>query len=79
MRVTLIFAALSLALAQPAFARPLAIEDVRQMAFDKGIVKIKMVKLDHGFWEVKGDDTSGHKIQMKIEARSGQIVKLKRN
>jgi hypothetical protein len=55
------------------------IEDVRQMAFDKGIVKIKKVKLDHGFWQVKGDDTSGHEIQMKIDARSGQIVKLKRN
>jgi hypothetical protein len=79
MRVTLLFVALSLALAQPAFARPLAIEDVRQMAFDKGIVKIKKVKLDHGFWLIKGDDTSGHEIQMKIEARSGQIVKLKRN
>ena len=79
MRVTLLFVALSLALAQPASARPLVIEDVRQMAFDKGIVKIKKVKLDHGFWQVKGDDTSGHEIQMKIEARSGQIVKLKRN
>ncbi len=79
MRVTLILVAMSLALAQPAFARPLAIEDVRQMAFDKGIVKIKKVKLDHGFWQVKGDDTSGHEIQMKIDARSGQIVKLKRN
>ncbi len=79
MRVSLIFVALSLALAQPAFARALAIDDVRQMDFEKGIVKIKKVKLDHGFWQVKGDDTSGHEIQMKIEARSGQIVKLKRN
>ena len=49
------------------------------MAFDKGIVTIKKVRLDHGFWDVKGNDTSGHKIQMKIDARTGQIVKLKRN
>lgn len=39
--------ALSFALAAPA-AQPVTIEDVRGMAFDKGIVKIEKVELDDG-------------------------------
>jgi hypothetical protein len=55
------------------------IEDVRAMAFDKGIVRIEEVELDDGVWEVEGTDASGHEIKMKIEAGSGQIIKLKRD
>lgn len=43
MRVTL-FLAMSLALAVPAAAEPLSIDDVRALAFDKGIVKIEEVR-----------------------------------
>jgi hypothetical protein len=71
--------AISLALALPAMAQPVSIDDVRAMAFDKGIVKIKEVELDDGIWEVKGFDSTGHKIKMEIEAWSGVIVKLKRD
>ncbi len=79
MRTIPVFLALYLALAVPASAQPLTIEDVRAMAFDKGIVRIEEVELDDGVWEVEGIDASGHEIEMKIEARSGQIVKLKRD
>jgi len=79
MRVTLTFLAINLALAVPAAARPLTIEDVRFMAFDKGIVKIEEVELDDGIWEVEGEDASGHEIEMKVDARSGRIIKLKRD
>jgi uncharacterized membrane protein YkoI len=58
-------------------AAPLTIEDVRNMAFDKGIVKIEEVELHKGIWKVEGDDASGHEIEMKIDAWSGEIVKLK--
>jgi uncharacterized membrane protein YkoI len=56
----------------------LTIEDVRAMAFDKGIATIKEIELDDGIWEVEGRDESGHKIEMKVDARSGEIVKLRR-
>jgi uncharacterized membrane protein YkoI len=79
MRVLPIFAALSLAFAVPALAGPVSIEDVRAMAFDKGIVKIDEVELDDGIWEVEGYDAGGHEIEMKVEAATGNIIKLKRD
>ena len=79
MRATVTFLAMTLALAVPAAAQPVTIEDVRLMAFDKGIVNIEEVELDDGIWEVEGEDASGHEIEMKVDARSGQIVKLKRD
>jgi uncharacterized membrane protein YkoI len=79
MRTIPAFLALSLALAAPASAQPVTIEDVRGIAFAKGIVKIEQVELDDGVWEVEGIDASGQEIEMKIEARSGQIIKLERD
>lgn len=79
MRTIPAFLALCLAFAVPASAQPPTIEDVRAMAFGKGIVTIEEVELDDGIWEVEGVDASGHEIEMKVEARSGQIVKLKRD
>ena len=49
------------------------------MAFDKGIVRVEEVELDDGVWEVEGIDASGQEIEMKIEAGSGQIIKLERD
>ena len=79
MRAIPAFLALSLGLAAPAAAQPLTIEEVRGMAFDKGIVKLQEVELDDGIWEVEGTDASGHEIEMKIEAGSGRIIKLERD
>ncbi|MGD9501793.1 MAG: PepSY domain-containing protein [Methyloceanibacter sp.] len=79
MRAIPAFLALCVAFAAPASAQPLTIEDVRAMAFAKGIVQIEEVELDDGIWEVEGIDASGHEIKMEIEAGSGQIVKLKRD
>ena len=79
MRVIPVFLAMSLALAVPAAAEPLSIDDVRALAFEKGIVKIEEVELDDGIWEVEGYDSSGHEIEMKVEAASGNIVKLERD
>jgi uncharacterized membrane protein YkoI len=79
MRTIPAFLALSLVLAAPASAQPVTIEDVRDIAFAKGIVKIEQVELDDGVWEVEGIDASGQEIEMKIEAGSGQIIKLERD
>jgi hypothetical protein len=79
MRAIPAFLAVSLALAAPAAAQPVTIEDVRFMAFDKGIVTIEEVELDDGIWKVEGTDASGHEIKMKVEAGSGRIIKLERD
>ncbi len=70
---------LSLAFALPAAAAPASIDDVRAMAFDRGIVKIKEIELDDGIWEVEGRDASGHEIEMEVEAGTGRIIKLRRD
>jgi len=79
MRFIPAFFILSFALTLPAAAQPVNVEDVRAMAFDKGIVKIKEVELDDGIWEVEGYDSGGHEIEMKVDAASGAIVKLERD
>jgi uncharacterized membrane protein YkoI len=80
MRLIPVALALSLGSAVPALAARTTIDDVRGMAFDKGIVKIEEVKLDrHGVWKIEGEDVSGHEIKMKVDARSGEMVKLKRD
>jgi hypothetical protein len=78
-RTIFTFLAINLALVVPAAAQPVTIEDVRFMAFDKGIMKIEEIELDDGIWEVEGEDATGHEIEMKVEARSGRIIKLKRD
>jgi hypothetical protein len=70
---------MSLGLAAPALAANLTIEDVRYMAFDKGLVKIEEVELCNGIWKVQGEDAGGHEIKMKVDAWSGQIIMLKRD
>jgi uncharacterized membrane protein YkoI len=79
MRVIPVFLALSVALAAPAAAGPLSIDDVRAMAFEKGIVKIEEVELDDGIWEVEGYDANGHEVEMEVDAATGNIIKLKRD
>ena len=49
------------------------------MAFDKGIVKIEEVELDDGMWEVEGYDANGREMEMKIDAATGNIIKLERD
>jgi uncharacterized membrane protein YkoI len=79
MRIILAALALTVASAVPAAAGPVSIDDVRAMAFDKGIVKIEEVELDDGMWEVEGYDTNGHEIEMKVDAANGQIIKFERD
>jgi len=77
---TLFSLAIGLA-ATPASARYLDIEDVRAMAFDRGIVRLEEIELHRrrGVWEVEGEDAYGHEIEMKVDARTGAIIKMERD
>lgn len=78
MRFLPILLVASLLFALPAAARPrVTIDDVRNIAFSRGIVMIKDIDLDDGVWEVVGFDPTGAKIKMKVDAWSGAIIKLK--
>lgn len=67
------------------FAAPAAayvdIETVRAMAFDRGIVKLEEIELKQrkGIWKVEGEDAYGEEIEMEIDARTGRIIKMKRD
>jgi len=62
-----------------ATAGRLTVDDVRNMAFAKGVVTIEEIKLDHGVWKVQGRDAGGHKIEIEVDAGSGEIVRIKRH
>jgi hypothetical protein len=79
MRLILALFALSLTFTAPAWARFVTIDDVRDLAFGKGIVTIEEVELDDGIWKVEGYDSAGAEIKMKVDAANGQIIKLKRD
>jgi hypothetical protein len=68
---------LAFGLSTMAQERP-SIEDVRALAFDKGVESIKETELDDGFWEVEGSDAGGREIEMKVHAATGEIVKMER-
>jgi uncharacterized membrane protein YkoI len=74
----LVFLVVSLAALPALAAKRLTVDDVRDMAFAKGVVTIKEIELDDGIWEVEGRDAGGHKIKIEVDARSGEIVKIKR-
>jgi uncharacterized membrane protein YkoI len=79
MRRSLWLVILSLpALTPPAAAaKRLMVDEVRDMAFAKGIVTIEEIELDHGVWQVGGRGADGHKIEIEVDASSGEIVKNK--
>jgi uncharacterized membrane protein YkoI len=74
----LVFLVVSLGALPALAAKHLTVDDVRDMAFAKGVVTIKEIELDDGVWDVEGRDASGHKIKIEVDARSGEIFKIKR-
>lgn len=81
MRVLIVVLGLGVTAAStgPAAAGYVDIETVRAMAFDRGIVSLDEIELDDGIWEVEGEDEYGHEIEMEVDARSGRIIKMKRD
>lgn len=83
MRVLTVVLGLAIGLStSPASAgRYLDIEDVRAMAFDRGIVRLEEVELkrNKGIWEVEGEDAYGHEIEMKVDAYTGRVIKMERD
>jgi uncharacterized membrane protein YkoI len=65
----------------PALAAYIDIETVRAMAFDRGIVKLEEVELHRrkGIWKVEGEDAYGEEIEMKVDARTGRVIKMERD
>jgi len=67
--------------AGPALARFVDIEEVRAMAFNRGIVRLEEIELKRkkGIWKVEGEDARGREIEMKVDAYTGRIIKMERD
>ncbi|ODR98752.1 hypothetical protein AUC68_05935 [Methyloceanibacter methanicus] len=64
-----------------AFAQSIGIERVRQMAFDRGIVRLEEIeyKRRRNIWEVEGEDARGNDIEMHVDATTGRVLKMERD
>ena len=56
----------------------ISIERARDIATRYGIARIEEIELDDGLWEVEGRDIEGRHREMKIDARTGTVVKIER-
>ncbi len=72
----------ALILGPPALAQNrgfITAEQAIEIAKQQGLVTVEEVERDDGKWEVEGKDVSGREIEVDIDARSGQIVKIERD
>jgi uncharacterized membrane protein YkoI len=50
------------------------------IAKGKGVVTVTELKLTkRGNWKVEGTDTQGHKIEVRIDGKTGQVEKVARD
>lgn len=50
------------------------------IAKSKGVVTAKQLKLTkRGNWKVEGTDAQGHKIEVRIDGKTGQVEKVERD
>lgn len=67
--------------ASPALAQPFKVSEqqARQIASDRGVVKITEIEQDDGKWEIEGRDKDGRKVEIDIHGQSGEVVKFERD
>lgn len=54
-------------------------EQAMQIARNEGIVNVEEVDRDNGYWEVEGRDAQGREIEVKIDFRTGEVLKVERD
>jgi hypothetical protein len=57
---------------------PVTVDEARDIAAMNGVVAIREIELYDGMWKVRGRDISGHRVEMEIDPRSGEIAQLDR-
>lgn len=67
--------------ASPALAQQFKVSEqqARQIASDRGVVKITEIEQDDGKWEIEGRDKDGRKVEIDIHGQSGEVVKFERD
>lgn len=62
--------------AQPIFY--VTSDAARAIAGDNGIAIIYRLRLDEGVWKIEGRDVNGRYVYMRIDPRTGDVVRLDR-
>jgi hypothetical protein len=52
--------------------------DAQAIAGQNGVVVIYRLRLDDGVWKIEGRDVNGRYVYMRIDPRTGDIVRLER-
>ena len=75
---TLLALALVFGMAAPALAQQFKVteQQARQIAAERGIVKITEIERDDGKWEIEGRDAQGREIEIDIHGQTGEVVKF---
>jgi len=50
----------------------------RAIAADNGVAVIYRLRLDEGVWKIEGRDLDGRYVYMRIDPRTGDVVRLDR-
>ncbi len=52
--------------------------DAQAIAAQNGVVAINRLRLDDGVWKIEGRDVTGRYVYMRIDPRSGDVLRLER-
>jgi uncharacterized membrane protein YkoI len=58
---------------------PVHAEQAIEIARGVGVVLITELECDDGVWEVEGHDARGREIEVEIDPRTGQVLKVERD
>jgi hypothetical protein len=64
--------------AQTIFVPYLSAGDVQEIAAQNGVAEFYRVRLDEGVWKIEGRDLNGRYVYVRIDPRTGQIVRFDR-
>lgn len=53
----------------------ITIDEALEIARADGLVLIREIDFDDGRWEVEGRNDAGHRIEIRIDGASGEIVR----
>ena len=64
--------------AQAVYPPYLSAADAQAIAVQSGVAIFYRVRLDEGVWKIEGRDLNGQYVYVRIDPRTGQIVRMDR-
>lgn len=55
-----------------------AVDEARDIAAFNGVVAIRKIEFDDGYWKIEGRDREDRRVEMKIDPRTGEIAQLEK-